>query len=193
MDTSQQDIPINPTPMHGECIGNLIINKIIHCHFHHFHADNLADGNSHRTNKFPDGTINANPSWDAICQWVPMQQTLAVGITKTQVEEVPTMGIRDHTNTSTNTLPQGVYFADASGIVHTETEPLQGNTYCNHNFDTSELFFSDPYSNTEENYHAQNQQNDDNPITPDQNNEYDTIAYEERYSYLNEQHHDECS
>ena len=100
---------------------------------------------------------------------------------------------RPYNYTSTNTLPQGVYFADASGIVHTETEPLQGNTYCNHNFDTSELFFSDPYSNTEENYHAQNQQNDDNPITPDQNNEYDTIAYEEGYSYLNEQHPDECS
>ena len=111
MDVNQQDIPINPTPMHGEHIGNLIINKIIHRHFHHFHVDKLADGNSHRTNKIPDRTINGNPNWDALSQVDPMQQTLAMGITKT------------------NTLPQGVYFADASGIVHTETEPLQDNPY----------------------------------------------------------------
>ena len=104
MDISQQDSPINPTPMHGECIGNLIINKIVHCHFHHFHMDNLVDRNSHRTNKFPDGTINANPSRDAIHQGVPMQQTLAMGIIKTQVEEVPTMGIHDHTTILALTL-----------------------------------------------------------------------------------------
>ena len=95
--------------------------------------------------------------------------------------------------TSTNTSPQGAYFADASGIVHTETEPLQDNADYNHNFDTSKLFFSDPYSNTNENYHAQNQQNDDNPITPDQNNGYNTIGYEEGYGYLNEQHPDQYS
>ena len=88
--------------------------------------------------------------------------------------------------TSTNTSQQGVYFADASGIVHTEAEPLQDNAYCNHDFDTSKLFFSDPYSNTEENY-------DDNPITPDQKNEYDTIGYEEVYGCLNKQHPDQCS
>ena len=104
LDINQQDIPINPTPMHGECIGNLIINKIVHRHFHHFHADNLVDGNSHRTNKSPDGTINANPNWDAIHQGVPMQQTLAMGTTKTQVEEVPTMGICDHTTILVLTL-----------------------------------------------------------------------------------------
>ena len=82
LDVNQQDIPINPTPMHGVCIGNLIINKIVHCHFRHFHADNLADRNSHRTKKSPDRTINTNPNQDAICQGVPMQQTLAVGTTK---------------------------------------------------------------------------------------------------------------
>ena len=104
LDINQQDIPINPTPMHRECIGNLIIIKIIHHHFHHFHADNLADRNSHGTNKSPNGTINANPSQDAIRQGVPMQQTLAVGTTKTQVEEVPTMGIHDHTTILALTL-----------------------------------------------------------------------------------------
>ena len=78
LDVNQQDIPINPTPIHGDCIGNLIINKIIHRHFHHFHMDNLVDGNSPGTNKSPKGTINANPNWDAIHQGVPMQQTLAM-------------------------------------------------------------------------------------------------------------------
>ena len=97
MDINQQDIPINLTPMHREHIGNLIINKIVHCHFHHFHADNLADRNSHRTNKSPDGTINTNPNWDTLHQGDSMRQTLAVGITKPQVEEVPTMGIHNHT------------------------------------------------------------------------------------------------
>ena len=153
--------------------------------------DNLVDGNSHGNNKFPNMTINANPSQDTVSQGVPMQQTLAVGITKTQVEEIPAMGPYNYT--STNTSQQGVYFADASGIVHTEAEPLQDNAYCNHDFDTSELFFSDPYSNTKENYHAQNQQNNDNPMTPDQSNKYDTIGYEEVYSYLNKQHPDQCS
>ena len=90
--------------MHGECIGNLIINIIIHCHFHHFHADNLVDGNSHETNKSPDRTINANPNQNGIHQGVPMQQTLAVGTTKMQVEEVPTMGICDHTTILALTL-----------------------------------------------------------------------------------------
>ena len=96
-DVNQHDIPINPTPMHRECIGNLIINKIICRHFHHFHMDNLADGNSPGTNESPEGTINANPNRDTMRQGVPMQQTLAMGTTKTQVEEVPTMGIHDHT------------------------------------------------------------------------------------------------
>ena len=95
LDINQQDIPINTTPMHGECIGNLINNKIIHHHFHHFHTDNLADRNSHGTNKSPNGSINTNPNWDTLRQGDPMQQTLAVGITKTQVEEVPTTGIHN--------------------------------------------------------------------------------------------------
>ena len=99
-----------------------------------------------------------------------------------------------YNNTNTNTLPQGVYFADASGIVHTDTEPLQDNPYYNQDFDTSKLFFSDPYNNNnEENYHAQKQQNEDNPFTPDQHNDYDTIGYDDRYGYPNEQHPDQHS
>ena len=51
-----------------------------------------------------DGTTNANPSRDAIHQGIPMQQTLAVDIIKTQVEEVPTRGIRDRTAMQALTL-----------------------------------------------------------------------------------------
>ena len=47
-----------------------------------------------------------------------------------------------YNNTNTNTSPQGVYFADASGIVHTDTEPLQDNPYYNQDVDTSELEYS---------------------------------------------------
>ena len=81
LDVNQQDIPINPTPMHRECIGNLIINKIIHCHFHHFHEDNLADGTAMGSTNALMGLSNPFSNWDAICQGVPMQQTLAMGTT----------------------------------------------------------------------------------------------------------------
>ena len=81
----------------------------------------------------------------------------------------------------------------SNNIVHTEAGPLQDNAYCSHDFDTSKLFFSDPYSNTEENYHVQNEHINDNPITSDQNNEYDTVGYKEVYGYPNEQLPDQCS
>ena len=173
--------------MHEKCLGNLII-KIIHHHFHCFHVDNLADGNSPGTSKFPKEIINAmhTPHWDATCQGVSMEQTL-------EVEEVPTMGTHDHTTIPTLTPHHKEFiFADASGIVHTDTEPLQNNPHYNQDFDTSELFFSDPYNN-EENYHAHTQQNEDNLITPDQHNDYDTIGYDDGYGYPNEQHPDQHS
>ena len=84
-------------------------------------------------------------------------------------------------------MSQGVYVADAYGIVHTDTEPLQDNPHYNQEFDTSKLFFLDPYNN-EENYHAHTQHNEDHLITPDQHSNYDTIGYDDGYGYPNEQH-----
>ena len=104
LDISQHNIPTNLTPMHRESIGSLVLNKIAHRHFHHFHAGNLAYGNSHRTKKFPNGTTNANPSRDAIHQGIPMQQSLAVDIIKIQVEEVLTKEICNHTAMQAPTL-----------------------------------------------------------------------------------------
>ena len=54
--------------------------------------------------QIPQWDYQRQPQPGCYMSRVPMQQTLAMGTTKTQVEEVPTMGIHDHTTILALTL-----------------------------------------------------------------------------------------
>ena len=92
-------------------------HQIVHHHFHHFHMDNLADGNSPGTSKFPEETINAThtPNWNATHQGVSTEQTL-------EVKEVPTTGTHDHTTIPTLTPHHKEFILQMLLVLYTLTQ-----------------------------------------------------------------------